>query len=146
MKYFIFILVLFLQGCSSTTPSSSSFAPTDIIKLIDVAKRRYPEPVRGTFQIPIKASGTQHGFVYLNTNVDYREPTNLTLALAPSTLKAFTDIYNTQPHEYFINKLLAVTGQVKRVKIYRYKNGKRTKKFYFQTHIKVSSVDQIKVL
>jgi len=42
--------------------------------------------------------------------------------------------------------MLEVTGKVERIKIYMYKNGKRTKKYYFQTHIRVISIEQIRVL
>lgn len=146
MKYFIILSIWVLSACNSTHEIASKSEVTNIIQLIEIAKRRYPESVRGTFQIPIKATGSQSGFVYLNSNVDYREPTNITLALAPSTIKAFTKTYNLSPDLYFKNKVVEVRGQVERIKIYKYKNGKRTKKYYFQTHIRVTSIDQIRVL
>jgi len=146
MKYLIVLSILFLSACSSTPELASKSEATDIIQLIEKAKRRFPEPVRGTFQIPIKATGIKNGVVYLNSNLDYREPTNITLALAPSTIEKFTNYYNSSPDLYFKNKTLEVTGKVDRIKIYMYKNGKRTKKYYFQTHIRVISIEQIRVL
>jgi len=146
MKYLILLSILFLSACSSTSEVASKSEATDIIQLIEKAKRRFPEPVRGTFQIPIKATGIKNGVVYLNSNLDYREPTNITLALAPSTIEKFTNYYNSSPDLYFKNKTLEVTGKVDRIKIYMYKNGKRTKKYYFQTHIRVISIEQIRVL
>jgi len=146
MKYLILLSILFLSACSSTSEVASKSEATDIIQLIEKAKRRFPEPVRGTFQIPIKATGIKNGVVYLNSNLDYREPTNITLALATSTIEAFTNYYNSSPDLYFKNKMLEVTGKVERIKIYMYKNGKRTKKYYFQTHIRVISIEQIRVL
>jgi hypothetical protein len=146
VKYLLILSIFVLSACNSTIEPPSKSEVTDIVQLIEIAKRRFPEPVRGTFQIPIKATGSQNGVVYLNSNLDYREPTSITLALAPSTIAAFTSTYNSSPDVYFKNKVVEVMGQVERIKIYKYKNGKRTKKFYFQTHIRVTSIDQIKVL
>ena len=146
MRYLIIISILVLSACSSTPEVALKSEVTDIIQLIEQAKRRFPEPVRGTFQIPIKATGSQNGVVYLNSNLDYREPTNITLALAPSTIESFSNTYHESPDSYFKNKTLEVTGKVERIRIYMYKNGKRTKKHYFQTHIRVTSIDQIRVL
>lgn len=146
VKYLIILSIVILSACSSTPEAPLQTEATDIIQLIEQAKRRYPEPIRGTFQIPIKASGSQNGMVFLNSNLDYREPTNITLAIAPSTIESFINTYKRSPDIYFKNKTLEVTGKVERVKIYMYKEGKRTKKYYFQTHIRIKSTDQIKVL
>lgn len=146
MKNLVILLALVLSACSSTPEIASKSEATNIIQLIEKAKRRFPEKVRGTFQIPIKATASLHGGVYLNSNLDYREPTNITLTLAPSTIEAFSNTYHSSPEVYFKNKTVEVTGQVERIRIYKYEEGKRTKKYYFQTHIKVTSIDQIRVL
>jgi len=146
MKYLILFSILILSGCSSTPNIASKSKPTDIIQLIEKAKRRFPEGVRGTFQIPIKASGSKRGVVYLNSDLDYRDPKNITVALHPSTIESFSKSYGSSPESYFIDKTIEVTGKVERIKIYFYTNGKRTKKYYFQTHIRVNSLNQIKVM
>ncbi len=146
MKYLIMLSILFLSACGTTPEVALKSQSTDVIQLIEKAERRYPEGVRGTFQLPIKASGTQRGMVYLNTDLDYRDPKNITVALFPATIDAFAETYGASPDSYFIDKTIEVTGKVERIKIYTYKNGKRTKKYYFQTHIKVNSIEQIKVL
>lgn len=146
MKYLVILSMLVLSACNSTPETASTSKATDVVQLIEKVKRRYPEPVRGTFLIAIKATGSQNGVVYLNSNLDYREPTNITLALDPSTIDTFTNTYHSSPDLYFKNKVLEVTGQAERIKIYKYENGKRTKKYYFQTHIRVDSVTQIRVM
>lgn len=146
MKYLLILSILILSACNSTVELASKSATTDIIQLIEQAKRRFPEGVIGTFQIPIKATGSQNGIIYLNSDLDYRDPKNITLALAPSTIEVFSKTYNSSPELYFKNKILEVTGKVERIKIYVFKNGKRTKKYYFQTHIRVTSIAQIRVL
>lgn len=146
MKYFFILLLLMLSGCSSTQDVARKQSSTNIIQLIEKAKRKYPEEIRGTFQIPIKATGSQGGIIYLNSDLDYRDPKSVAVALLPSTIEPFTNAYGSSPDLYFLNKTIEVIGKVKRVKIYMYKNGKRTKKYYFQTHIKVTNIEQVKVL
>jgi hypothetical protein len=146
MKYLIFLSILVLCACNSTPEVASKPETTDIIQLIEQAKRRFPEGIRGTFQIPIKASGSHNGTTYLNSNVDYRDPTNITLVLTPETIELFSKTYHSSPGIYFKNKTLSVTGKVERIKMYKYENRKRTKKYYFQTHIRITSIDQITVL
>lgn len=146
MKYLLILSFLILSACSSTPEISSKSELTDIIKLIEKAKRRYPEGVRGTFQISIKASGNHGGVIFLNSDVDYRDPKNITVVLEPSTIESFSKIYNASPDSYFINKTIEVKGKVERIKIYRYTKARRTGEYYFQTHIKVTSIDQISVL
>jgi hypothetical protein len=146
MKYLLFLSTLVLCACNSTPEVASKPKTTDIIQLIEQAKRRFPEGIRGTFQIPIKASASHNGVTYLNSNLDYREPSNITLVLAPATIELFAKTYHSSPDLYFKNKTLSVTGKVERIKIYQYKNNKRTKKYYSQTHIRITSIDQISVL
>ncbi len=146
IKYIILLLILVLSACNSTPEVTTKPTTTDIVQLIEKADRRFPEGVRGTFQIPIKASGTIRGTVFLNSDEDYRHPENITLALSPAIIDALSTTYGSSPDKFFINKTVEVKGNVKRIKTYFYKNGKRTKKYYFQTHIKVTEVDQIRVL
>ena len=69
MKILILLSILVLSACSSTSEISSSAKPTDIIQLIEKAKKRFPEGVRGTFQILIQASGSERGITYLNSDL-----------------------------------------------------------------------------
>lgn len=146
MKILILLSVLILSACSSTSEISSSSKPTDIIQLIEKAKRRFPEGVQGTFQIPIKASGNVGGITYLNSNIDYRDPKNLTIEITPSIIELFTKTYGTPPVSYFVDKIIEVKGKVERIKISKWINGSRSKKHYYQTHIIVTTLNQIKVL
>ncbi len=146
MKYLLILSILILSACSSTSKISSKSTLTDISKLITKADRRYPEGVRGTFQIPIKASGSVRGIIYLNSDLDYREPSNISIVLSPVIVESVSNTYGSSPDLYFIDKTIEITGKVERVKVHYFKNGKRTKKYYFQTHIKVDSIDNIRVL
>jgi hypothetical protein len=144
MKSLIILSIFILSACSSTSEITAT--STDIIQLIEKVEKRFPEGVRGTFQIPIKASGSENGVIYLNSNLDYREPSNISVVLSPMVIKSLSTTYDSSPDLYFIAKTIEVTGKAERVKIYYFKNGKRTKKYYFQTHIRVNSIDKLKIL
>ena len=146
MKYILLLIVFMLTACNSTSEVSHQVNKTNIIQLIEKAKKRFPDGVTGTFQLPIKASGNVGGTVYLNSDLNYKNQRNISVVLPINTIKAFTKHYGEPPETYFIGKTIAVTGTVKRVKIYLYKNGKRSKKYFFQTHIKINKLNKINVL
>ena len=116
------------------------------MRLIALTEEKAPEGVKGAFKFLIKASGIKGGIVYLNTEVDYRDRRNITVALHPDVINSFTKKYGSAPESYFINKTIEVDGEAKRMKIYFISNGKLTEKYYFQTHLRVTSLKQIKVL
>ena len=116
------------------------------MNLIALTEDKAPDGIKGTFQLPIKASGSQRGIIYLNTEKDYRDRRNITVAIHPNLIDAFTKKYGESPDSYFINKTIVVTGEAKRMKIFFISKGRITKKYYFQTHVKVASLNQIKVL
>lgn len=116
------------------------------MNIIALSEENAPNGIIGTFTLPIKTSGIQRRNVYLNTEVDYRDRRNITVAISPKLIPALTKKYGSSPERYFVNKTIAVTGEAKRMKIYFFFNGKKTQKYYFQTHIRVMSLDQIKIL
>ncbi len=146
MKYLILLLILFLSACTSTHELTSSSGSTDVMRLIEKTAMNAPKGIKGTFQFSIKASGSVRQVTYLNTELDYRDRRNITVALHPKTIAALTKKYGFAPETYFIDKNIEVTGEAKQIKIWFFSQGKRTNKYYFQTHIRVSSLNQIKVL
>lgn len=146
MKYLILISVLVLSACGSTPKNITNANVINTMNLIAQTEEKAPEGVQGTFQFAIKASGVKSGVVYLNTEMDYRDRRNITVSLPPNLIHAFTEKYGTSPGSYFINKTIEVTGEAKRLKIYFISSGRVTKKYYFQTHLKVTSLKQIEVI
>ncbi|PKI16034.1 hypothetical protein [Colwellia sp. 12G3] len=146
MKYLILLSILVLSACTTTSDVTSNQPSTDVMRLIEQTELNAPDGIRGTFQFSIKASGVERKVVYLNTELDYRDRRSITVALHPKTIAAFTKKYGSSPEAYFINKNIEVTGKAKQMKIWFISNGKRTEKYYFQTHIRVNSINQIRVL
>jgi len=116
------------------------------MELIALSEEKAPDGVIGTFQFKIKASGIKGGVIYLNTEMDYRDRRNITVVIHPKIIDAFTKQFGSSPNLFFINKTIKVSGEAKRVRIDFISNGKRSNKYYFQTHLLISSLKQIKVL
>jgi hypothetical protein len=135
-----------LSACTATPEVTPNSVSTDVMRLIEQTEVNAPEGVKGTFIFSIKASGIERKVVYLNTELDYRDRRSITVALHPKTIAAFTKKYGSSPEAYFINKNIEVTGEAKQMKILFVSDGKRTEKYYFQTHIRVKSINQIKVV
>lgn len=142
LKYIILLLALLLGACSST--SNVNIANT--MNLIALAEEKAPNGVTGSFTFLIKATGTRRGEVYLNSESDYRDRRSVTIAVVPEIVSEFTHTYGSPPDEFFLGKTIEVTGEAKRVKINFFANGRPTNKYYFQTHVNVTSIDQINVL
>ena len=146
MKYLILVSILALSACTTTPVVTSNQPSTDVMRLIEQTAINAPNGVKGTFQFSIKAAGVEREIVYLNTEFDYRDRRNITVALHPRTVAAFTKKYGSSPEVYFINKNIEVTGEARQIKIWFVSKGIRTEKYYFQTHIRIKSINQIKVL
>jgi len=140
LKPLILTLALVLGACSSTSTST-----INTIKLIALSEQSAPNGVQGTFNFLIKATGNRRGDIFLNTEDDYKDRRAITIVLSPKVSSDFTSKYGSTPDLYFINKTIEVTGEAKREKIYFYSKGRVTTKYYYQTHIDVTSLDQIKI-
>ena len=116
------------------------------MEIIKSAAGSAPDGVEGEYVLKIKAAGKQGPFVYLNTEFDYRDQRSVTVAIHPSLVPLFVEKYGATPQEYFINKSVSVFGQAKRIRINFGLQGKPSGKYYYQTHIRVMDIAQIKVL
>lgn len=145
MKHLILLLTLFLSACNSHQDYSEA-KTLKIMNIIALTEANAPNGVKGVFELPIKAAGTQDTSTYLNTEQDYRDRRNITVALGLKVSRQIAEKYGIPPEDYFVNKTIEVTGEAKRVKIYFIANGRQTKKYYYQTHIRVRSLDQIKIV
>jgi len=144
------LLVSFVTGCASTSniPVNNNTAThMTAMQAIEKAANNPKHGVRGTFGLKVKASGGKRKAIFLNSELDYRDPRSITIAIFPNVVNKFIKLYGKSPDEYFKNKNILVTGVAKKVKIALMCNGKWNKnEYYYQTHIGVGSVEQIKVV
>lgn len=150
MRFVILVLVLILAGCSVTAnhPTSDKFVSTsDTMEIIRKAAASAPEGVKGDYVLSIKAAGKQGPVVYLNTELDYRDQRNVTVALHPNVVRQLEAQHGVTAEEFFIGKQIRVNGDAQRVRI-DFINAQRkpSDKYYFQTHIRISNSTQIEVV
>ena len=132
-----------LGGCTSTSDNGNSQIGLTARDAIELSENSAPKNTRGIFTLSIKASGAEKQYVYLNTELDYRDRRNVSVVLLPEFQEAFLTKYGVDAQTMLMNKDLTVSSFAKRMKIYFFVDGKPTEKYYFQTHIPVKHLKQI---
>ena len=119
-------------------------APAAYITPYDAIWRAAADPrhgVTGTFKLTVRAFGDQLGVVYLNSEEDYRDRRNISIDLKPRSQEGMAMKFGKPAP--LIGKTILVAGTAKREKIVFIANGNVTSKYYYQTHIEVTSAGQI---
>lgn len=145
MKNVVLAFIFILAGCTSTTSHTTSTF-SDTMEIIRAAAESAPKGVPGQYTLQIVATGRQGQYVFLNTEKDYRDQRAITVALHPKVISELSAKYGMPPQEYFVDKTIVVDGKAQRVKIAFLSEGKRTGKYYYQTHIRVMDISQLKVV
>lgn len=143
MKFFIMLSILLLASCSTAPPQVTTSEISEIEQIIALASN---ENIQGSFTIPIKAVGKQRGVTFLNSETNYKDKKNISIVLSPKISESFEGTYDLNAITYWVGKTVKVSGTAERAKIWYYQQGKKTERYYFQTHIRVTSLDQLQVL
>lgn len=144
MKVLFCALLFVIVGCTST---SKPIVYADTMAVIEKAAENAPKGVYGEYTLKIQATGQQRGITYLNSELDYRDQRNLTVALHPKILAELESKYGDTPQNFFVGKTVSIKGYAKRVKInFIAANGRTSNKYYYQTHIRISDIAAIEVV
>lgn len=152
MKSQLFLVTLaatLLGGCASMSPPSQLegtespwITPYQAVLL---AADAAPDSVDGIFSMTVQATGAQGNQTYLNSEFDYRDQRNLTIAITPHAAQQLAERLGEHPVVYLKGKDILVRGAAARTTIYFFANGRMTDKYYYQTHVNVNDADQITV-
>ncbi len=145
MKLAAVVMLALLSGCAAMQGSAER-TQASTMDIIAAAAAAAPEGVVGEYQLSIQAAGTDGRAVYLNTELDYRDQRNITIAMSPAVAAALAGADAASAQQYFVGKKLLVKGQARRMKIDFMSQGKPTGLYYYQTHIRVKNPEQIKLL
>ena len=137
-------LLFSLSGCVSMPEDSTLESELTAQDAIELSEDAAPKIAPGTFSLLIKAVGTQRQYVYLNTELDYRNRRNVSVVLLPQFQEAFMNKYGASAEAMLLNERVTVSSFAKRMQIFFYEDGKQTDKYYYQTHIPVKRLDQVK--
>lgn len=146
MKLAAVVMLALLSGCAAMQGSAERTHQASTMDIIAAAAAAAPEGVVGEYQLSIQAAGTDGRAVYLNTELDYRDQRNITIAMSPAVAAALAGADAASAQQYFVGKKLLVKGQARRMKIDFMSQGKPTGLYYYQTHIRVKNPEQIKLL
>jgi hypothetical protein len=111
-----------------------------------MAAHAAPAGIEGVFVLKVQATGQTDRAAYLNSEEDYRDQRNLSVALAPPVLAQLSQRLAADPLSILMGKTILVRGAAVRTRIDILHNGKRTSKYYYQTHVNVEDAAQISVL
>ncbi|WBO21086.1 hypothetical protein [Sphingomonas abietis] len=100
----------------------------------------------GIFRLTVQASGRQNDMLFLNSEPDYRDQRNVSVALTRPAAAVLAARYHADPGDYLLGKHLHVSGVAQRVRIFFLADGKPTDKYYYQTHIVVRDPDQLTIV
>jgi hypothetical protein len=141
-------LALAAAGCAtSPAPVRVPVQPGWIApaEAIQRAAEAAPTGVPGIFAMHVQATGTQDGCAYLNSELDYRDQRNLTVAISPNAAKAMAAKLGASPLDYYKGKVILVHGSAYRTKIRITVDHRYTGKYYYQTHVRVMDPAQVEV-
>jgi hypothetical protein len=132
---------LLLMGAAAPSASYNIFPEQAVMNAAAVA----PDGVKGVFELPVRATGRQGGWFYLNSQQDYRDPRNLTIAIPGAMADALAQRFGAELDQYLTGKTIAVRGEAKRVKIHFLADGRPTEKYYYQTHVRLTDPNLLTV-
>jgi hypothetical protein len=155
LTFFACVLCLAITGCASPVDRSGG-APEpspdpvgtvlEATEAIRLAAEAAPQGVEGVFAITVRAVGSQGDRVYLNSELDYRDPRCLTIALTPTAATTLRDRLGPDLRAALIGREIRVRGRAERKTIHFTANGVPTGKYYFQIHVDVDNVAQITLM
>ena len=146
MKQILLIILVILLFTACAEKKTGKQMPISSTEAVSMAAASELSKVVGVFALTIQSSGNQKDMTYLNSELDYRDPQNLSIEFPAIVRGQLIEKYGTHPIQFFKGKKILVEGEAKRIKIYRIIRGIRTDKYYYQTHIRVNNSEQIMVL
>ncbi len=135
------LLAVCLSGCASVERNDRGWI--DPQEAIRAANDDPQHGVRGHFVMTVKAIGGQHDRTFLNSELDYRDQRNLTIVMKTSLVPEVERRLGV-PLKELKNRRIVVLGTARRARIlFLDESGKPSGKYYFQTHVPVTSATQI---
>jgi hypothetical protein len=76
-----------------------------------------PKPVRAVFQFRVENAAKARDGYYLDSEKNFRSPSNLGIAIRASAMPALTKKYGADLKSAFVGKTVKIIGQVRRVSV-----------------------------
>ena len=111
-----------------------------------MAAHTAPEGVVGTFSMKVRATGSQNTMSYLNSELDYRDQRNLTVAFNSGVAQQLRERLGSDPLNALNgNRYPGSRHGLPSKNRFFFCNGRASDNYYYQTQVNVSDADQIVV-
>ena len=134
------------QASASPAPLKSEwigFTPAEVVAQVS---KSHPRPVATWFHFAVNGVGTEGTRVFLNSEKDYRDPICLTIVLDEEQTQQLLAKLGVQKIDDLIGQHIAALGIARRVRVNFYANGRKTDKYYYQTHAFFVGEPQVRIL
>ena len=111
------ILLAFL---ALTAPAAAQRQKLDTLtpaQAISRAAAASPKPVRALFQFKVENAVKSRGGCYLDSEKNFRSPSNLGVVIRSSAMPGLTKKYGSDLKSAFVGKTIRVIGQVRRISV-----------------------------
>lgn len=146
----ILALPVFLALSACQSPSAVSNVPAgpaiSALQAVMAAADAAPRGVPGTFSLVVKRAEMVGPRLFLNSEQDYRDQRNLSIAIQPQALALLRDRLGKDLAAALRGRTIRVGGVARRTRIAIFNNGKPTNLYYYQTHVSVGSAAQIEIV
>ena len=147
MRHLLIPAFLILAACQTAPPSrfegGQVIAPAlAVMAAADSAPRGYP----GRFGFVVRRADMVGRRLFLNSYPDYRDQRNLSVAIAPSVLATLRAKHGDDLRAAFMGRSILDVGEARRERIDFTVAGRPSGKYYFQTHVAVTRVEQIQIV
>lgn len=103
-----------------TAPAAAERQPLDTLnpaQAISRAAAASPKPVRALFQFKVESAAKTSSGYYLDSEKNFRSPTNLGVAIRASAMAGLTRKYGTDLKSAFVGKTVKIIGEVRRLSV-----------------------------
>jgi hypothetical protein len=136
----VLLAALVTWGCASSVDTDIS--PQQAV----FAGAEHLDGVRGVFRLVVRGGGRQNGWLYINSEADYRDQRCLTVAFPPDLEHQLSENLRADPIVALTGKTIRVNGVARRTTIGLFANGQQTDKYYYQTQVRIDDLSQMTVL
>lgn len=113
-------LALFLAALALTVPVTAQRQKLDTLtpaQAISRAAAASPKPVRALFQFKVQNAAKSGSGYYLDSEKNYRSPSNLGVVIRASAMPGLTRKYGADLKSALVGKTIKVIGQVRRISV-----------------------------
>jgi hypothetical protein len=134
---------LLLASCAAHASHVTQLRLTPAQAVINAAEM--PAGVSGVFERVVRSTGREGGNLFLNSELDYRDPRNLTIVVSPPVEQALENRLGAPVESAVARRTIAVRGTARKIKVVFMSDGRPSGKYYFQTHLTVGSARDLTV-